>query len=235
MAVGTGASYARAADRARFSAGRPQLGDERGGALVAEWLDLLAPMVLDAHAEDAWPQTLVLDKTWLMVRNRSNGTTLQASHQATSADWVTFLQSLNTAVAPRMVITDGDTAIQNAVRTVWPVLPGPSLPQVGHQVAVRHLFPAHRSTAALDAALGRVRDFLDSRSFVLRNKRRTNLALGLTDLTFEGLRRAEHEERVIHVKVALRKLHPHLPLIASSLPTLCGAPVEQTLTDAERP
>jgi hypothetical protein len=53
---------------------------------------------------------------------------------------------------------------------------------VGVQVAVRQLLPAHHSTAALDTALGKVRDFLDSRSFVLRNKRRTNLALGLIRL-----------------------------------------------------
>jgi hypothetical protein len=53
------------------------------------------------------------------------------------------------------------------------------LAEVANQVAVRHLLSAHHSTAALDTALGTVRDFLDSRSFVLRNKRRTNLALGL--------------------------------------------------------
>jgi hypothetical protein len=34
------------------------------------------------------------------------------------------------------------------------------------QVAVRWLLPDHHSTAALDTALGRVRDFLDARSFV---------------------------------------------------------------------
>jgi hypothetical protein len=50
---------------------------------------------------------------------------------------------------------------------------------VSLQVAVRHLLPDHHSTAALDQRLGRVRDFLDSRSFVLRNQRRTNLLLGL--------------------------------------------------------
>jgi hypothetical protein len=31
------------------------------------------------------------------------------------------------------------------------------------QVVVRHLLPAHHSTAALDTALGRIRDFVDSR------------------------------------------------------------------------
>jgi hypothetical protein len=155
---------------------------------------------------------------------------------------------LDVSVPPKLVITDGDAAIGNAVRAVWPELPGPSLPlpflarcehhlhvngveamegdriggwghwmrrrldtaflraegwneltekaagfastevwlagiaDVQTQVAVRHLLPPHHSTAALDTALGTVRDFLDSRSFVLRNKRRTNLALGLIRL-----------------------------------------------------
>jgi hypothetical protein len=52
---------------------------------------------------------------------------------------------------------------------------------------VRHLLPAHHSTAALDTALGTVRDFLDSRSFVLRNKGRTNLALGLIQPHLNGV------------------------------------------------
>jgi hypothetical protein len=55
------------------------------------------------------------------------------------------------------------------------------------QVGVRHLLPQHHSTAALDTALGRVRDFLDARSFVLRNKRRTNLTLGLMRLHINGV------------------------------------------------
>lgn len=57
---------------------------------------------------------------------------------------------------------------------------------VATQVAVRHLLPPRHSTAALDTALGQVRDVLDSRSFVLRNKRRTNLALGLIRLHLNG-------------------------------------------------
>jgi hypothetical protein len=36
---------------------------DQGGALVAEWLDLLAPVVLEAYAEKCWPETLVLDNT----------------------------------------------------------------------------------------------------------------------------------------------------------------------------
>lgn len=58
---------------------------------------------------------------------------------------------------------------------------------VSAQVAVRHLLPAHYSTAALDAQLGRVRDMLDSRSFVLRNARRTTTMLGLVRLHLNGV------------------------------------------------
>ena len=50
------------------------------------------------------------------------------------------------------------------------------------QAGPRHLLPGHHSTAALDAHLGAVRDYLDSRSFVLRNQRRTTLMLGLVRL-----------------------------------------------------
>ena len=55
------------------------------------------------------------------------------------------------------------------------------------QVGTRHLLPAHHSTAALDMALGRVRDFLDSRSFVLRNARRTDVTLALVRNHLNGL------------------------------------------------
>lgn len=78
------------------------------------------------------------------------------------------------------------------------------------QVVVRHLLPPHHSTAALDTALGTVRDFLDPRSFVLRNKRRTNLALGLIRL---HLNRVDVERRY---RTLLRK---HIDEAGGVLPT----------------
>jgi len=191
---------------------------------VAEWLDLLAPVVLDAHAELAWPETLALDNTWFMVENRRTHTqtlafnvlgaygypagarrgrvwALHASHQAAQADWEAFLRSLDVSAPPKLVITDGSAAIGNAVRAFWPVAPGPSLPVPFLARCERHLHVnggggeggrRHRrlgatGCAALDTALGTVRDFLDSRSFVLRNKRRTNLTLGLIRLHLNGV------------------------------------------------
>src|SRR5665647_3225223 len=50
-AVGAGASYQRAALRARASSGRRLLEGDWGGNTVAEWLDTCAPVVMAEHAE----------------------------------------------------------------------------------------------------------------------------------------------------------------------------------------
>jgi hypothetical protein len=50
------------------------------------------------------------------------------------------------------------------------------------QASVRHLLPAHRSTAGAEAAAHRLRNLYEQRSFSLRNANRTNLLLGLTRL-----------------------------------------------------
>ena len=79
------------------------------------------------------------------------------------------------------------------VRTVWPkhaethawVTANDAM--VRAQVAAREQLPARYSTAALDAHLRRVRDMLDSRSFVLRNARRTTTMLGLVRLHLNGV------------------------------------------------
>lgn len=278
-AVGQGSSYQRAALRARAASGRRLLEGEWGGNAVAEWLDTLAPVVLEAYAETSWPETLVLDSTRFMVTNVRTGTrqlafnvlgaygypargqgrprvwALRAYHRATAAEWADFLGCLDTSVPPRLVITDGADEIANGVRQVWPVASSPSFPvpfvsrcehhlrgnvvealatdRVDHfgsarmtalndafrspagwaafartigpkqrattawlagnanaiavQVGTRHLLPAHHSTAALDAHLGTVRDYLDARSFVLRNQRRTTAMLGLMRLHLNGV------------------------------------------------
>lgn len=279
VAVGTGVSYQQAALRARARSDRPLLEREWGGNAVAEWLDALGPVALDAHAETGWPETLVLDATNFKVTNRWTGTTslafhvlgaygypsrgqgrprvwaLAAYHHATAVEWEDFLRRLDTSVPPRMVITDGALEVTNAVRQVWPANAsdtGLAVPfmfrcehhlrenarerldadRVAHwgslrmtalndafhslegwkafkgtvwpkhteayawvtandaavtaQVTARDELPAHHSTAALDAHLGRVRDMLDSRSFVLRNARRTTVMLGLVRLHLNG-------------------------------------------------
>lgn len=52
--------------------------------------------------------------------------------------------------------------------------------------------------AALDTHLGTVRDYLDSRSFVLRNQRRTTTTLGLIRLQLNGT------DSVVRYATALR-------------------------------
>ncbi len=54
--------------------------------------------------------------------------------------------------------------------------------QLNLQTSVRHLLPAHRSTAGAEAAAHRLRNLYEQRSFSLRNANRTNLLLGLTRL-----------------------------------------------------
>lgn len=279
VAVGGGASYQRAALRARAAAGRELLEGPWGGNTVAEWLDALAPVVLADQAETSWPETLVLDSTRFMVENVRTGTqtlafnvlgaygypargqgrprvwALAAYHRAREVEWADFLRKLDTTTPPRLVITDNAVEVGNAVRQVWPATPGPSFPvpfvkrcehhlhanarsalagdRVDHwgsmrmerlndafrtlpgweaftaslqhpkltvsrrwaagnhdlvtaQAGPRHLLPDHHSTAALDAHLGTVRDYLDSRSFVLRNQSRTTLMLGLVRLHLNG-------------------------------------------------
>jgi hypothetical protein len=69
--------------------------------------------------------------------------------------------------------------------------------RVATQSALRSFLPDHHSTAALDAHLGRVRDFLDSRSFVLRNARRTTSTLGLVRLHLNGIDHARRYSELL--------------------------------------
>lgn len=276
-AIGAGASYQRAATRARAASNRRALEGGWGGNVVAEWLDNWAPVVMAEHAESAWPETLVLDSTRFMVTNTWTGLSssvafnvlgaygypapgqgrprvwaLAAYHRATHVEWEDFLRQLDTSTAPVLVISDGVDEIRNAVRHVWPAGASVSSPfvlrcehhlrenarealkadrvahwgslrmtalndafrspegwaafkatvgpkqahahqwvqdndtQVLTQVRERARLPEHYSTAALDTHLGTVRDYLDSRSFVLRNQRRTTTMLGLVRLHLNG-------------------------------------------------
>ncbi|MHA3946366.1 hypothetical protein [Cellulomonas bogoriensis] len=63
VAVGRGASYASASQRARAAGGRDVLTGDGTGEYVAKWVDVWAPVVLDALAETEAPETLVLDST----------------------------------------------------------------------------------------------------------------------------------------------------------------------------
>lgn len=137
--VGQGVSYTDVADRLRARTDRRQF---TGGAqLVANWVEVLGPVVASPHAETAWPETVVLDGTWFMVENTWTGRgsrafavlgvygypagpergrtwALKARSSATKRDWAAILRSLGGR--PRMVISDDDPAQLGAVETVWP-------------------------------------------------------------------------------------------------------------------
>ncbi len=79
--------------------------------------------------------------------------------------------------------------------------------QIARQVAVRHLLPAHYSTAGAEAAAARLCGMFEQRSFALRNAARTNLLLGLARLhlnnrddigTYHRLLREAAEQRAGH-------------------------------------
>lgn len=77
--VGNGLTYTEAAARARATAGRgPYSAAQPNGALVAEWIDVLAPLLVGAHAETSWPETVVVDSTNFIISNVRMGTSKQA-------------------------------------------------------------------------------------------------------------------------------------------------------------
>ena len=137
--VGQGVSYTEAADRARVRSRRSRR--DAGAQMVANWVEVLGPVVSAPYAEQSWPESLVLDSTWFMVTNRRTGGTslafqvlgaygyplgerrgrtwaLRASPQGRQADWEALLRSL--PGVPRLVVCDDDRAIRNAVAAVWP-------------------------------------------------------------------------------------------------------------------
>ena len=74
--VGQGVSYTETADRIRVRNRRQRF--EAGAQLVANWTEVLSPVVAAQFAETEWPETVVLDATWFMVTNRRTGDTTQA-------------------------------------------------------------------------------------------------------------------------------------------------------------
>jgi len=137
--VGQGVSYTETADRMRA---RNQ-GDrfDCGAQLVANWIEVLGPVVASEYSETEWPETVVLDSTWFMVTNQRTGEITKAfsvlgvhgypagQHQGrcwmlraaptrTAREWEKVLRSL--PGEPKMVVCDGDISIIAAVSRVWP-------------------------------------------------------------------------------------------------------------------
>ena len=146
VSIGGGASYTDAAERVRSQAwGESRQWNRKNstnihGALVAEWLQQYGPVVLDAHAETEWPDTLVLDSTefqhtdsWTGDKSRLFSVLfaygypadltkprmwkIAASPSDTAAHWADFLALLTGK--PRVVVCDDDDNIKAGVRQCW--------------------------------------------------------------------------------------------------------------------
>lgn len=142
VAVGRGVSYSLASQRARVAAGRNLMNGDGAGGLVAEWVDVWAPVVIAALAETAQPETLVLDGTDFNWTNRRTGTQrrefavqiaygytadgvrrvwgVRAAPTAQAEDYAALLHDLHLPAPPRSIVIDDDKAIQAALRQVWP-------------------------------------------------------------------------------------------------------------------
>jgi hypothetical protein len=139
VSVGQGLSYTQASDRARRRIGRPETG-VIGAQLVANWVEVLAPVATAPHAEVAWPETIIVDSTTFMVSNRAMHTTslgfnllavwgypagerrgrlwaIRAAHEAKTADWMALFQSL--PGTPALIVCDLARAPASAARALW--------------------------------------------------------------------------------------------------------------------
>lgn len=154
VAVGGGASYMRAArvarERARRLRADPATGDLRlskHGQLVADWVEVFAPVVFEPHRPDAWPSegTLVFDHLPFRVKAfNANGQAipggrvvfdvfaamgyergepriwrLEAFPNASAANWSAFLGRLGGR--PQRVVCDNHSGMTSAVRSRWPM------------------------------------------------------------------------------------------------------------------
>jgi hypothetical protein len=145
--VAAGGSYRQAARAVRIAAGRErrELTGRRGrgrdpnldGQLVANWVDVLAPIVCAGELRGTWPARLALDSIEFRIDRgpragerfnvfaavghdepgRPRLWRMAAFPRRTQADWEDFLSALEGT--PRLVVTDFDKAVRNAVESVF--------------------------------------------------------------------------------------------------------------------
>jgi hypothetical protein len=146
--VGAGASYRQTALVARERARRvpvdPETGESRltrHGQLVADWVEVFAPVVFEPRRPSAWPETgsLLLDDLPFSVRDPATGRfriafrvycaagfeagrpklwRLEAHTSKSQAAWERFLGGLEGA--PPRVVCDNDMGLTGAVRARFP-------------------------------------------------------------------------------------------------------------------
>lgn len=148
VAVGAGESYRQAGliarERARRLRADPETGELRStrhGQLIADWVEVFAPVVFEPHRPVAWPQagSLLLDDLPFSVRDPATGRfriafrvfcaagfergrpklwRLEAFPNASQASWTAFLSALEGA--PPRVVCDSHMAMNAAVRAAFP-------------------------------------------------------------------------------------------------------------------
>jgi hypothetical protein len=153
QAVGAGASYMRASRVARDRARRFRFDRETGelresdhGQLVADWVELFAPIVFRAHRPTAWPAegSLLLDHLPFRIRALDvNGKPIPAGRVAFDvfcavgyradtprlwcveafptahpANWSAFLRSL--PGEPKRIVCDAHGGMLQAIKEIWP-------------------------------------------------------------------------------------------------------------------
>jgi hypothetical protein len=148
VAIGAGASYRQAGLVARERAGRlrsdPETGEPRPtrhGQLVADWVEVFAPVVFEPHRPSAWPAagSLLLDDLPFSVRDPATGRfriafrvfcaagfergrpklwRVEVFPDASQANWEVFLRALQGA--PPRVVCDNHMAMNAAVRAAFP-------------------------------------------------------------------------------------------------------------------
>ncbi|MCA1680753.1 MAG: transposase [Actinobacteria bacterium] len=147
-AVGAGETYRQAAlvarERARRLRADPETGElrmTRHGQLVADWVEVFAPVVFEPHRPCVWPTSgsLLLDDLPFSVRDPATGRfriafrvfcaagfergrpklwRLEAFPDASQANWEAFLRSLDGA--PLRVVCDNHHGLNGAVRAAFP-------------------------------------------------------------------------------------------------------------------
>jgi hypothetical protein len=151
LAVAGGVSYCEAAWRARGDADRhPEQGRSSHGQLVADWVELFAPVVSEPHGPCAWPQgTLLLDEQVFRVRRPdrriggdpsftilaaygyergSQGVWRLEAHPAASGGYATSQVGVEAWVqflcglpgCPERIVCDREKTLLAAIEQVWP-------------------------------------------------------------------------------------------------------------------
>lgn len=148
QAVGAGATYMRAsrvardrAHRFRFDAESGELRESDHGQLVADWVEVFAPVVFELHRPAAWPEagSLLVDDLPFSVRDPATGRfriafrvfcaagfergrpklwRVEAFPDASQANWEAFLGALEGA--PGRVVCDNHSGLNAAVRAAFP-------------------------------------------------------------------------------------------------------------------